>query len=46
MSLKCVKCYKDDSVKDADYVVNGDSLCIEHLPENVKKEILPIYKKK
>jgi hypothetical protein len=46
MSLKCVKCYKDGSEKNADYVVNGNSLCIEHLPKEVKDEILPIYQKK
>lgn len=39
MKLKCIKCQVE-----AEFMVNGNSLCIEHVPQEIKEEYWAIYK--
>lgn len=39
MVLKCIK-----SQKEAEFMVEGNSLCIEHVPPKIKEENWEIYK--
>jgi hypothetical protein len=34
MKLKCIKC-----LAEADFIFDGNSLCIEHIPQQIKEVI-------